>query len=999
MPVNLDNTNKDSTLRKKPKRRWLWVVIAIVILSAAFEIAEYFALPRVIRKLAETTNTQISAESVDLRLNGSVLIKNLQIKPKQQQDYDNTIFRAGKVYVRFGLKGIVLLKPRLRKISVKDFMLDLQQDLDTDKWNIGAIKHTFSKSGAGKLPTVRFRNGKVNYFKVTDGQLKVVASVPIDVRMQPIKKIDSSYEFEVITAKGDTSQANTLKGTFRPGMVTLTGDVSSEDLPIFENSCSAKIGWVEYSYDEKGNYQLTAVVDEAVYEARAKGDSVCMEKPRLLKRVGALTALQNIFDKYEPSGTINVELRASGNLNEPGRNKIKGTVNCKSVRIKYRKFPYVLDNIAGLVEFTEKDIKIGTLRGRHGNAELDIGGKFTDFGPAVKGHVEIASEKMLLDDDLYQALSPSHKRLWNDFEPTGTVAFKYNFDSDTGRKKYALDAELTDVNSTYKYFPYPLEHLTGNLFFDHNSVSVANLHSQKSDRSITINGKLYDTNTKQPGYDLVIDVENVALDETLAAALPGRQQNLYRQFEPAGVGSGKVHVYNRTDEAREVDFIARLNFENTSLKPRMLSQPITDIKARAEFRPDKIVFEEFDGKYGLAPVAMRGTIQPTAEGDRVSYEMILSGKGAELGKDIFELVPQDLKGFIVELEPSGQIDYSAQLKKDAITGKDYYEAGLVCDGVTIRPKILEMPLKNIRGNISITPNRIALHNVTGDVNEQGGITLDGQISLNAETTGESSAIETGAIRLNAERLKTAGLALRKFQADISYDKQLQQWLGDNLAAKLYGGWLAGKFGVSRNKGQREFELQVGFQDIDLQRFLADRVDANQCPNGNCYSSGTMLGSINVKGTAKETESDLGRCRVSISNMQIGKLSPMAKLLTVLKFTKPSDYAFENMSFDGYIKQGKIHFKQFNLYGKTISFNGTGWMGLEDKNISLILAVRGPRLTNLDPRVIGALTDALSPGVLQMDVSGNVYEPQIKVKPLPVVKGTLELLGTPDKKSK
>jgi hypothetical protein len=134
-------------------------------------------------------------------------------------------------------------------------------------------------------------------------------------------------------------------------------------------------------------------------------------------------------------------------------------------------------------------------------------------------------------------------------------------------------------------------------------------------------------------------------------------------------------------------------------------------------------------------------------------------------------------------------------------------------------------------------------------------------------------------------------------------------------------------------------------------------------------------------------------------MQIGKLSPMAKLLTVLKFTKPSDYAFENMSFDGYIKQGKIHFKQFNLYGKTISFNGTGWMGLEDKNISLILAVRGPRLTNLDPRVIGALTDALSPGVLQMDVSGNVYEPQIKVKPLPVVKGTLELLGTPDKKSK
>ncbi len=782
-------------------------------------------------------------------------------------------------------------------------------------------------------------------------------------------------------------------------MVTLTGDVSSEDLPIFEHSCSAKIGWAEYSYDEQKNFQLRAVIDEAVYEARARQESAHMEKPRFLKKVSAFTTLQGILETYEPSGMVDVELRASGNLNEPGRSKIKGTVNCKGVRIKYRKFPYALENIVGPVEFTEKDIKIGTLRGRHGDVELDISGQFTDLGPAVKGEIEIASEKTLLDDDLYQALFPSHKRLWDDFKPTGVVAFKYNFDRDADRKKYALDVELTDVNSIYKHFSYPLEHLTGNLLFDHNSVSVTNLHSQKSDRAITINGKLYDTDTKQPRYDLVIDVENVALDETLAAALPGRQQNLYRQFEPAGVGSGKVHVYNRKDEAKEVDFVAQLNFRDTSLRPKMLSRPITDITARAEFRPDKIVFEEFEGKYGLAPVAMRGTIQPTAEGDRISYEMILSGKGAELGKDIFELVPQDLKGFIAEFEPSGQIDYSAQLKKDAIAGKDYYEVDMVCDGVTIRPKMLETPLKNIKGNIAITPGKIDLHNITGDVNEQGGITLDGEIVLDEKTVSEGSAIETGTIQLNAEQLKVAGLALREIQADIGYDKQLQKWLGDNLAAKLYGGRLAGRFGTGKSKGEGEFELQVGFQDIDLQQFLADRVDANQCPNGGCYSSGTMLGSINVKGSAKKVESYLGRCQVSISNMQIGKLSPIAKLLTVLKFTKPSDYAFENMSFDGYIKQGKIHFEQFNLYGKAISFNGTGWMDLKNKNISLILAVRGPRLTNLDPQVIGALTDALSPGVLQMDVSGNIYEPRVKVKPLPVVKGTLELLGTRKENSK
>lgn len=999
MPRELNNADKNGAARKKPHRLLLWVFVVAVILLAALETAEHFAPPVVIRELEEITNTQISVESVDLRINGSVLIKNLQIKPEQQRDYDNTILRAGKVYIRFGPKSIIFLKPKLKKISIRDFLLDLQQDLDTGKWNAEAIKHLFDKSGAGKLPTVRLKNGKVNYFNAADGRLKLVASVPIDVRLQPEKGTDCSYAFELITAKSDANQASILKGTFRPGLVTLSGNVSSEDLPIFENSCSAEVGWAEYSYDEKGNYQLSAVVDEAVYEARSEQDSTRIEKPRFLKKVSTFVALQGIPEKYEPSGTVGIELKASGNLNELGRSKIKGTVDCKGVRIKYKKFPYVLDDIVGPVEFTEKDIKIGPLEGRHGEVELVISGRFANFGPDVKGHIEITSDRMLLDDDLYQALYQSHKKLWDDFEPTGVVAFKYDFERDTDKKKYGLDVELTDVNSIYRYFPYPLEHLRGNLFFDHNSVTVTDMRSKKDDRSITINGRLYDTDTKQPRYDLVIDADNIALDENLAAALPERQQNLYRQFDPSGSGSGKINVYNREDDAEKVDFVAQLNFSDTSLKPGMLARPITDIQARAEFRPDKIVFAHFGGQYGLAPVSMKGTIQPTKKGDKISYEMVLSGEGAELSADILELAPEDLKGFISEFEPSGQIDYSARLEKDALTGQDYYGVELVCDGVTIRPKMLDAPLKNIKGRLAITPNKIALHNITGDINDQGGITLDGQIALNAETTDESSAIEAGAIRLNAERLKTAGLTLRQIQTDISYDKRTQKWLGDNMTAKLYGGRLTGRFGIGENRGKKEFELQIGFQNIDLQQFLADRTDANGCPNGGCYSSGTMLGSINIKGTAKNAESYLGRCRVSISEMRIGKLSPMAKLLTVLKFTKPSDYAFENMSFDGYIKHGKIYFEQFNLYGKAISFNGTGWMDLKDESIALILAVRGPRLTKLDPQVIGSLTDALSPGVLQMNVSGTIYEPRVKVKPLPVVKGTLELLGTRDEKSK
>lgn len=969
--------------RKKIVYRAVWLCICIGLFLAAFKIVGNLLTPSAVREIARVTNTAIETESVSLGLTGSVLIEQLQVRPKEKQPYDNTILRAKKLKARFGLWSIIRLKPKLKKISIEDFIFDIQENLDSGIWNTDSFRPMFGKTGSGGgLPSIRLKNGRINFSRVKNNEVKIMASMPVDLKLEPSYIASKGYSFELVTSKTITNNPSVLKGSFRPGLVVMSGDFTSEDLPIFVNSFKCKIVMCKYDYDHQRNYKLDLVVEDMAYRQRLPQAVKTPESPPLIQKTRAFNSLHSIFDEYEPSGKVNLKVAAQGNFNEPNSSTVTGQILCRGVRIKHSKFPYAMENIHGPVEFTEKVLKIGPLDGRHGSVELQLSGQFDNLGPNTDGIFEIKSSKMLLDKDLYEALSKNQKRLWDDFVPTGIVSFNYKLQRYADKStKFGLDVELLDVNSTCKYFPYPLDDVTGNMFFDRSSVTVMNLRSIKGDRIVTANGKLTETNTPQPKYDITVNVENVPLDQTLANALPDKEEKIYHQFNPSGFGTGTVQVTSKKDGSKKADFTADLHFKDTNLQPKMFLHPITQITAQGRFRPDSITFSQFDGRYGKVPVSLKGQIKPSETGDNVNYDLTITGDNAILGDEMFELVPPDMKKIVNEFAPSGKINYSAHITKEA--EKKDYSIGFDCLGITVKPAALPTAIENLTGRILITPSYVTLSNLNGIIDSNAAIKLDGSMVID-ETIAKQEKI-----KLQAERFVVENVALQQIQGDIRYNKTENRWLCDNLSAKLYGGTLNGAFALGSKDDSNLFEVQAGFTNVDLQRFLADRTDSNS----SSLSSGTMNGSLNLAGSKGKPDSYFGTCQVSINNMQIGKLSPLAKMLTVLKIQEPADYAFDNMSFDSYIKGKMMHFEKFELSGKTLTFSGKGSMELTNKNIELLLAVKGPRLATLDPEIIGSLTDMISSAVLQMNVSGPLQNPQVTVKPFPVIQGVFELFGT------
>ena len=1111
------NSNESGQSKRKQKTylRLVAELLLLAVLLWFFIIVGGRALQKIaISQIAGLTNTKIETGLVHFDLKGSVLIENLVIRPRRQSEYDETILRAETVYARFGVGSLLLLRPRLKEISVKDFVFNAQQNLDTGQWNLAGLTIAPPKGGSGKIPVVHLERGTLQYSEVSEGVRKVTAQIPLDATLEPDEEREDCYGFVITTAKmaGGFGQSK-LTGFCSPGRITITGGISSADIPAFERMWIIKAMAAELIYDKSNDYSLKLSIKDLLCIHRLIDDTTASEKLSLVERRGSFTALQRFFGRYRPQGQFDIRLEASGNLNQLAEGRVNGQLHCKEISVCDRKFLYPVEQIVGRIDFTERSVALNNLTGRHGDVELCFNGFSKDFGVKWQYQISITSDNMLLDSDLYSAFGQGAKKFWSAFSPAGVAAIDYHISrkSQTDKKR-TLKVELLDVDARYRNFPYPLTNLAGSLLFESDTISISNVVSQSGGRQITINGEVRGRRSERPIYDISIKADNIALDPLLASALPAKQRRLFHQLEMAGVAGADVKVFTPEENVGPATFEAEVYFKDSSLKVSGAEMVITDISARTVFTPDLIRIEEFKGRHGGGSVELTGQIRPGQENEQTGYKLSVDAKENELNEGLFSVLPALLRKTVSESQARGKINYHADLNKSAGAGQIDYKIAVDCLGNSINFEKFPYPLRDVSGRMLIDNESIKLEQITataadtvrvipgsstmrinGEINfaesafgegrfafeaddiyldERLGIALpenihdfyaklsptgrfdledvnlrifnaaDGEEYIDFSGTARfkgcnfnSIPVVTqcdaqlravglyktdawfceGRVEFTAESLRVADKHLKGLKADINYNPDGQRWVADNLTAYCYGGRLGAKFELKKSQEEQlDYIFEACFDGIDLKQFLQDdksyvtKLRAHEAAsldgrakedfNGRT-TSGRMNGSLCVSGRMGDDNRRFGRCRLEITDMQVGKLSPLAKLLDVLKLSEPKDYAFEQMLVDSYIKGDRLFFEKIDLSGESVAFNGSGWMELRSKEVDLRLTARGRRLATAEPSIWQSLTEGLGQGVVRMEVGGSLYEPDVTTRTLPVIEDTLGLLGTKENKRK
>jgi hypothetical protein len=1017
MPVN---SNKFAKAENNKKIFHLWLVRGLILafcLWVAFILTGRVLCEIALDQIAELTNTEITTESVSFSINGSVFIKKLVIGPQQQKKYDDAILKAETVYARFGIGSLLFLHPRLKKIIVKDFVFDAQHDLDTDWWNIAGFRIKPPKSAAGKMPIIRLKRGMLQYSKISNGQAKVIAAVPIDVGFVPALKTQDGYSFNITTAKRIGLDKSILTGFWEPGRITITGGISSADIPAFEKAWMINALEAQLNYDRSGTYSLKLKIEDLQSRHTSVGGAFAANREVFLGKSRVFIALQRFFNQYQPSGTVAIELQASGNFERLSESTLVGKVYCKDISICDRSFPYPIKQLTGQIDLTENGAVLNNLCGKHDNTEVTFNGWSEDFGPNWKYQISITSDNMVLDNALYEALSAKQKKCWSAFSPSGLASIDYRISRHSqANEEEILEVKLLGVEAAYSHFPYPLRNLSGRLVFTKGSMNISDVISQVNDCKITLNGNIIAYSTDRPVCDISVNAKDVPLDSTLATILLEKEGDFYNRFDMTGLADADIKIFTPEQNFSPTSFIANVALKKASLfwglnideaddflltSGQSHELVISDISAKTIITPESIRIEDFTGRYNNASVSLTGQIWPGDKNQKPCYSLLFSAEQTELNDKIISLLPQQIERILSELQPVGRVNLAVNLNKTGSGGYPDYEITVDCPGNSINFELFAYPVKEITGRLTITNNAITLEDITATATDNTLLTsntstvkINGRVILSEDVfSGGCLELSRGDITFIADNLRIGGKSVTLLKADAYYDPSRRSWIAKNLVAGCYGGTLAGKFELKRSaEAELEYLMQVSFDNIDVKQYLSDTNSGGVSCNDQ--TNGKMSGVLSIAGRTGKHLPYIGRCRLLITDMQLGRLSPLAKLLYVLKLTEPKDFAFERMLVDSYIKHNSLFIKQFDLSGRAVAFNGSGRIDLQSRNADLVLFARGRRLVTSEPSILQSLTEGIGQGVVRMEVTGDVYDPRVKATTLPVINEVVKILVAP-----
>jgi len=1232
--------------RRRRFRVRLLVVVAVLgvaVAGAALWLRQ--ALPRIAAaELGRLMNARVETGAFDLHRDGSVSVAGLVIRPNEREAaYDNTILRAENVYAHFSRRSLLSLAPRVTDIRIENFLLDVQLDLQTGRWNVGNLRFRASPGEGGPLPTIRLQHGKLRYCKVAGAAQEVVMSVPIEAGFGRKTEAYPAYGFEIKTSKlsggyGDSNLVGewTMPVAGQAGKLTVAGGLSSTDIPSLERAWAVDVLAAEFTYGRDGDYTLKLRMKDVHGKQSPEVDMLRFITPAMVGESGPLQKLQEFFAEYQPTGTVgSIAIDATGNLRNWQESEIEGHLVCKDISVCDSDFPYQIDHLSGELEFTQSSLHANRLVGKHGNVDVCIDGWERGTGANRQYQYQFVSRHMVLDQALYDALNPEEKQLWDTFQPMGVVSVDYRLTrvSPTNRRLY-LSVDLNDVNAAFRGFPYPLAGLTGNLFFDHESLMISDVVSQAGGRQIRVNGKVTDRAGSQPGYYISVEAKGIPLDAALRDALPARHRELFSRCGLSGLADMRARVFSTSaagapggpvgvndnspvrpraggdangvgdpNAADAVSFLAEvvcregtLRLPSASPEPAGPGAPssagrgpaderslvVSNITAEATITPESLSIRKLNGQHGRSPVAMTGSVQFGKDDALRQCHMKVTAGQMPLDESTIGLLPPSLARQVAAFRPEGDVNVTVDLKKAGSNEPPQYAVVVDCLGDRIHHERLDYPLQDIRGTISFQKDRIVLKDITAkpqnepiadsglqetiganppaarpaviridgsatlargamekgsfalkatemrftdqlaralpkalagpyrELSPQGLFDLDlttlkvsqaaadealvefgGKVNLSPGSgAGNSSSacnlkvsgtavelsgvveaegsygtkrgLAKGRVRLAADRLAVESKAVTHTNVEAIYDPNTQKWVAADFVGDCYGGRLLGSLEIrpvaplpegprEETRGSAapsglEYVLQVAFNDVDLQQFLLagrseDRGQTTDdreqrtgggnilrnpssgvrslSPGLSSASSGTMdvwlslnarIGDETRSGTAGEAAAARslegpwpvapgagrrGVCHVEIANMQVGKVSALGNVLSVLRFSEPTDYTFERMSIDSYIRADKLLIPKLDLSGRRAAFTGSGTMDLSTEEINLMLTARGARVAAAEPSVLQSLTEGLSGAVVRMEVTGKATNPRVQTKALPVIEDSLRLLGTPE----
>ena len=1007
-------------VRKKFIVKLAWTLLVFLVIWGIYDqVGKRLLRPIARAQLQQLTGTNVTIASVDFR-GGVVVMRGMTITDSRQPFGQADILSANIVEINFSLISMLRFQPRIKRITVREPLINAMFDTELGHWNLGLL-NIKRDSEAAVLPDVEIIDGIVNICTVSGPVLKNIAVCGIGGTLLRARDRVDTYSYYLRADNRFGFGGSELRGIWKKGKqgrVTMAdSEVRMSKSPVFENAWDMRQISLEMEYDEtdlqikhfkwemgkdtkvlmsgslndyknRPNYSLKLELNDLLLSPDSRPDALVYSEP-IVSILGK--DLKIFLNRYTPRGTSDMSIETSGTFGQFEKAMTKGSIACKDGSIRDNKFPYLLENMTGILEIDNNKVRLSGLRARHNKVDLNLSGSTDIVDGELIYDIQVTSDNMRLDRDLYKALSTPQKKLWFIFAPSGIAKIDQKLSQKPGAEpESTLEVELVDVESIYQHFPYPLKNLTGKVLFRPGKLVLEDVTSRYEDKTITLNGNVTDAESERPQFNIKISAGNIPIDDVLKQALPAAQREFYDYFDVDAMTDVEITVFPNEVGRRLVEYIAYIKIMGTSLIYEKFPLHLTDLYVDALLTADQIELREVKGKSGTGGTfSIDGWVWPANDYfPEAGYCLNVEAESIELNSDLLKAVPDEVSEFILPLGPKGNINVSAVINVDA-RSKDCgdYRVEIECIKNSFNLDRLPSPIDNVTGDIIVTKDTIELKELTATgLSDEATETAITKIVLNGLANYRTDrGITSGYADFVADDLRVKDKKIETLYGRLFYDPNSMTVTGTDISGTAYDGKIIGDVHLKMPAGRDiKYILQFFFNEVNVKELLT----SPQQPESNIQ--GRMKGALSLSGKIGDIASNTGRLTLSVNDMKLAKRSLLGKIITAMQLNHPTDFMFSDLTVDAYMRRKTIFFENVYMSGKGVVLRGTGSYDLESGIVDLRFNASGRKITS-NPSMLESLAKGLGPAMVEVKVHGPPDTAEITVE-VPMIKTPFDLLG-------
>ena len=410
--------------------------------------------------------------------------------------------------------------------------------------------------------------------------------------------------------------------------------------------------------------------------------------------------------------------------------------------------------------------------------------------------VHLVNEKLTLNSSLRDALAPGIREAWDKYSPSGPAGAEVLLERDSSAPEtpppFRLRLKPRGLSIRYKNFNYPCDQIVGEMEFRADGFTVKHIEAMNGRTTkIRFSGSA-DGYESDAGYHFILEMDDVAFDDTLKGALEKEAQEVWALFKPSGRLNARVTVHrDRGPDHKEI-LPVELHLKGASLTYAGFPYSVDRVVGEVRILGDDVDIRRIAGEHGKAAISVSGRIQSISKDSRIDIDVRATSMALD-GRLRDALAPETRQIFD-RVGASGDVDVEARVLREP-GGEPKVFATLRPKGNRVLFRDVQIPVLIREGTVEINDGHVRIHHLKGQADPGGEL----------EVSGEIAPVEGG----TSTNLRIDGLGIA---IDDRFRDRMPKGLGEVLRSLKLGGVADFKFTLierpERDKPSTRVRLQL-----------------------------------------------------------------------------------------------------------------------------------------------------------------------------------------------